>query len=223
LRVLISAVGSHGDTLPFVGLGRALQERGHDVRVYGNGLFSELVSRAGLAFVETSDSQLGREVLADRRATQSRSGLRMIAQRGMVTVMPTFVAMERDVLAGETLLIGSSLAFAPRLLAETQRLPFAAVHLAPSIFRSDHMAPRMSPLGHFERWPRAVKRAVWASWTDVCWTLHLACLSTKCVCLSGFLPFGEYCTGGFTRRPSPSGCSLNGSRRASPTGRQASN
>lgn len=162
MRVLISAVGSHGDTLPFVGLGRALQERGHDVRLYGNGLFSELVSRAGLAFVETSDSQLGREVLADRRATQSRSGLRMIAQRGMVTVMPTFVAMERDVLAGETLLIGSSLAFAPRLLAEARRLPFAAVHLPPSIFRSDHMAPRMSPLGHFEHWPRAMKRAVWA-------------------------------------------------------------
>lgn len=162
LRVLISAVGSHGDTLPFVGLGRALRERGHDVRLYGNGLFSGLVGSAGLTFVETSDAQLGREVLADRRATQSRSGLRMIAQRGMVTVMPTLAAMARDVLVGETVLVGSSLAFAPRLLAEAQRLPFAAVHLAPSMFRSDHLAPRLSPLGHFEHWPRVIKRAAWA-------------------------------------------------------------
>ena len=162
MRVLISAAGSHGDTLPFVGLGRALQQRGHDVRLYGNGLFSALVSDAGLAFVETSDAQLARDVLADRRATKSRAGMAMIAQRGMATVMPTFSAMARDVLAGDTLLVGSSLAFAPRLLAEVQRLPFAAVHLAPSIFRSDHLAPRMSPLGHFEHWPRAIKQATWA-------------------------------------------------------------
>lgn len=162
MRVLISAVGSHGDMLPFIGLGRALQERGHDVRLYGSGLFSAVASVAGLPFVETSDAQLVRDALADRRATQTRSGLGMVAQGVMATVMPTFNAMAREVLAGETLLVGSSLAFAPRLLAEVQRLPFAAVHLAPSMFRSDHLAPRMSPLGHFERWPRAVKRATWA-------------------------------------------------------------
>ncbi|CAN5893278.1 glycosyltransferase [soil metagenome] len=162
MRILISAVGSHGDTLPFVGLGCALRERGHDVRLYGNGLFSALVRAAGLSYVETSDAQLARDLLADRRATKSRAGLAMIAQRGMATVMPTYAAMARDVLAGDTLLVGSSLSFAPRLLGEVRRLPFAAVHLSPSMFRSDHLAPRMSPLGHFERWPRAIKRATWA-------------------------------------------------------------
>ncbi|MDM0039664.1 glycosyltransferase [Variovorax sp. J22G21] len=162
MRVLISAVGSQGDMLPFVGLGRALRERGHEVRLYGNGLFRTLVSGAGLTFVETSDAQLARDALADRRVTQTRSGLGMIAQGVMTTVMPNFTAMARDVLSGKTLLVGSSLAFAPRLLAEVQGLPFAAVHLSPSMFRSDHLAPRMSPLGHFERWPRAIKRASWA-------------------------------------------------------------
>lgn len=162
MRILVSAMGSHGDMLPFVGLGGALRERGHDVRLYGSGLFSALVRSAGLTFVETSDAELARDLLADRRATQSRSGLAMIAQRGMATVMPTFTAMARDVLPGETLLVGSSLSFAPRLLAEVQRLPFVAVHLSPSMFRSNHLAPRMSPLGHFERWPRAIKRATWA-------------------------------------------------------------
>jgi UDP:flavonoid glycosyltransferase YjiC (YdhE family) len=162
LRILISAVGSHGDMLPFVGLGRTLRERGHDVRLYGNGIFRALVDDAGLHFVETSDGQLARDLLADRRMTKSRSGLGVIAQRGAAAVMPTYTAMARDVLAGETLLVASSLSFAPRLLSEVQRLPLAAVHLAPSIFRSDYLAPRMSPLGHFERWPRAIKRATWA-------------------------------------------------------------
>jgi rhamnosyltransferase subunit B len=162
LRVLISAVGSHGDTLPFVGLGRALRERGHDVCLYGNGLFTALVHDAGLHYVETSDAQLVRDALADRRAIQTRSGLSMIAQGVMPTVMPTLTAMARDVLLGETLLVGSSLAFAPRLLSEVQRLPLAAVHLSPSMFRSDYLAPRVSPLIHFERWPRTIKHATWA-------------------------------------------------------------
>ena len=148
--------------LPFVGLGRALRERGHDVRIYGNGLFSALVGDAGLHFVETSKGQLARDLLADRRMTQSKSGLGVIARLGAATVMPTFTAMARDVLPGGTLLVASSLAFAPRLLAEVQGLPLAAVHLSPSIFRSEYLAPRMSPLGHFERWPRAIKRATWA-------------------------------------------------------------
>ena len=148
--------------LPFVGLGRALRERGHDVRIYGNGLFSALVHDAGLHFVETSDGQLARDLLADRRMTQSRSGLGVIAQAGAAAVMPTYTAMARDVLPGKTLLVASSLSFAPRLLSEAQRLPLAAVHLSPSMFRSDYLAPRMSPLGHFERWPRTIKRATWA-------------------------------------------------------------
>lgn len=221
LRVLISAVGSHGDTLPFVGLGRALRDRGHDVRIYGNGLFRELIGRAGLTFVETSDAQLGRDVLADRRVTRSGAGLRMIAQRGMVTVMPTFAAMARDVLVGETWLVGSSLAFAPRMLAEAQRLPFAAVHLSPSMFRSDHLAPRLSPLGHFERWPRAIKRAAWA-WMDKrlldpAFGVPLNAMRAEL----GLTPVRRVLHGWIHEATSPSGCSLNGLRRASPFGPQA--
>ncbi|MEP7103016.1 MAG: nucleotide disphospho-sugar-binding domain-containing protein [Burkholderiales bacterium] len=162
MRVLISTVGSHGDVLPFVALGRAMSQRGHDVRLYGNGLYAAAARDAGVTFIETSAAQLAQEALAHRGATASRSGLTMIAQRLMTTVRPTFDAMARDILPGRTLLVGSSLAFAPHLLADAQRLPLAAVHLSPSMFRSEHFAPRISPLGHFARWPRAIKRATWA-------------------------------------------------------------
>ncbi|MCW7540117.1 glycosyltransferase [Aquabacterium sp. A7-Y] len=165
MRILISAVGSHGDILPFIGLALALRERGHDVRLYGNGFFTDLVAGAGLTFVATSDARLYQDGLTDQRLTDSRSGLALVAQGVMSPVLPTYEAMARDVLPGQTLLVGSFFAFAPRLLAETQGLPFAAIHLAPSAFRSDHLAPRISPLGHFEHWPRVIKGAFWA-WMD---------------------------------------------------------
>lgn len=162
MRVLICALGSHGDMLPFIGLGCAMQQRGHDVRLYSNGLFAGLARQAGLRFVETSAAQLFRAALGDARATQTRAGLGLIAAGALATVLPTFHAMAGDVLASRTLLVGSSLAFAPRLLAEVQGLPFAAVHLSPSLFRSVYRAPRLMPLLRLERWPQAIKRATWA-------------------------------------------------------------
>ncbi|VWX62597.1 RhlB, TDP-rhamnosyltransferase 1 [Burkholderiales bacterium 8X] len=161
-RILICAMGSHGDMLPFIGLGAVLQRRGHEVRFYGNGLFDRLVTRAGLHFVETSDADLVRAALADPRATETRGGLGLIGEGVVDTVLPTYRAMAADVLPGATLLLGSTLAFAPRLLAETHGLPCAIAHLSPSIFRSEHRAPRLLPQLRIDRWPRLAQRGLWA-------------------------------------------------------------
>ena len=159
--MLISILGSHGDTLPFIALGRALRRRGHEVRLYGNALFTALVGSAGLAYVETSDAGLLRQALADPRVTDSRQGMSILAQGVIGSTLDTYEAMSLDAVAGQTLLVGSTLSFAPRLLAEVRRLPFAGVHLSPSVFRSEFVSPRVTALGHLARWPRFVKRALW--------------------------------------------------------------
>ena len=50
-NVLLMPVGSHGDVHPFVGLGRALQSRGHDVTLLTSAYFEPLAKKAGLPFV----------------------------------------------------------------------------------------------------------------------------------------------------------------------------
>jgi len=50
VRILIAAVGSHGDVAPLTGLGTALRGAGHDVTVAASGMFEELVTGCGLAF-----------------------------------------------------------------------------------------------------------------------------------------------------------------------------
>jgi UDP:flavonoid glycosyltransferase YjiC (YdhE family) len=161
MRVLIGAVGSHGDTLPFIGLAAELGRRGHEVRLYGNASFEPLARDAGVAFTATSSEQEARAFLDDPRATDPRAGLQMVAEGVTGRIEATYRAMAADVVPGHTLLAGSTFAFAPRLLAEACRLPFAAVHLAPSVYRSEYLAPRISPLGHFEHWPRFFKRWLW--------------------------------------------------------------
>jgi rhamnosyltransferase subunit B len=62
---------------------------------------------------------------------------------------------------GQTLVIGSSLAWATRLLGELKQVPVITAHLAPSWIRSNHRAPSIGPLGHLERAPAFLKRLIW--------------------------------------------------------------
>ena len=47
-QFLITALGSYGDVHPMVGLGRALVDRGHRVKIITNPYFADVVASAGL-------------------------------------------------------------------------------------------------------------------------------------------------------------------------------
>lgn len=163
MRVLIAALGSHGDMLPFIGIAQLLRDRGHDVRIYSNGHYADLVRGSGLVFVQTSEAQLLRDAFADPRAVQTRAGVQLIAEGVAGSLLPTYQAMAQDVVAGHTLLVGSTLAFAAHLLAETHGLPYAVVHLSPSVFRSLHDTPRLGASTAIQHLPRWLKRAAFAA------------------------------------------------------------
>jgi UDP:flavonoid glycosyltransferase YjiC (YdhE family) len=161
MKVLIVAAGSHGDVLPFVGLGRELQGRGHEVRLFASGAFAAMASEAALPFTEVLSSAEYQRFLADRDATDPTKGLALLAQAVIGTQRRCLALLERECEPGRTLVVGSSLAWATRLLGEMQGVPVATVHLAPSWFRSNHRAPSFGPLGHLERAPAIVKRLLW--------------------------------------------------------------
>lgn len=161
MKILIVAAGSHGDVLPLVGLGRELQQRGHAVQLFASGPFAAVAAEAGLAFTEVLSTAEYQRLLADRDATDPRKGLALMARTVVDTQRRCLPLLERACEPGRTLLIGSSLAWATRLLGELQRVPVATVHLAPSWFRSEHRAPSIGPLGHLERAPALVKRLLW--------------------------------------------------------------
>src|SRR6202043_740936 len=51
MRVLLVSIGTAGDLLPFIALGKALRGRGHHVTVLGNGYFREVAEKEALDFV----------------------------------------------------------------------------------------------------------------------------------------------------------------------------
>lgn len=133
---LISASGSHGDVYPFVAIGRELHRRGHRVVLFSNGYFASLVDRAGLDFCPIGTADDYRRIVDHPDVTHERKGFRVVVGALMETLEEWYRKLEAAVVPGETVVVGSTLAFASRLLQETHDLPGATVHLAPSVFRS---------------------------------------------------------------------------------------
>ncbi len=77
---LLTPVGSSGDVHPFVGIGRALRERGHDVTLLTAEPFRRISERAGLHFVGTQSEEAFDRVTKHPDLWHSRRGLTLVLQ-----------------------------------------------------------------------------------------------------------------------------------------------
>ena len=161
MRVLISTAGSHGDTLPFIALGKEFATRGHEVIFYSNPFFRPYVADAAIPFVPIGTVDEYLSLFGELADQDPNKAFKRVAKE-YARIGPEFYrAMKRDVIAGQTISIGNSLLFAHRLLRETGGVPAATVHLAPAVFRSNHKPARLVPRWIDSRTPTLLKRSAW--------------------------------------------------------------
>ncbi|WP_232663233.1 glycosyltransferase [Pseudonocardia sp. TRM90224] len=109
--MLLVSHGTDGDVLPFIGLGRQLAGRGHEVTVLTHAPYAELVGRAGLEFVAIDTEEEYEQQLADTaRLLAGRAPgrwLEFYRRNGLFaqTLMEYRALVERHV-PGRTVLIG---------------------------------------------------------------------------------------------------------------------
>jgi len=161
VKILVAAAGSHGDVLPFVALSKELQARGHDVRLFAGAYFASYAREAGVPFRALGTTQEHTELLRNPHLTHPIDSHRLLATAIGDNLMSTYQALKADVEPGRTIVVGSLLAFATRLLQETDRLPCVTVHLAPTSLRSSFRASRMSAWDILPHLPRPVKSIAW--------------------------------------------------------------
>lgn len=161
MKVLISTAGSHGDVLPFVALGRELASRGHDVILYANPFFRSYATDAAIPFVPISTVDEYSFLFGELAENDPRKAFKRVAKHFAEICLTYYQAMKAEVLVGETITIGSSLLFAPRLLREIDNIPCATVHLAPSVFRSNLSPARLAPNWIDSHTPAPLKRMTW--------------------------------------------------------------
>ena len=163
MNVLIVAVGSYGDVLPLVGLGRELCFRGNDVTFFTNAHFAELVQHAKLNFVPLGTVADYDAIANHPDLWHPHKGWRLIMKRLYSVHMQTAYSTLCNHLKPEaTVIVSSTLGFAARLVQETHKIPHATVHFSPGVFHSAYQPPKMPNLPMPDWLPVWVKQGIWA-------------------------------------------------------------
>jgi UDP:flavonoid glycosyltransferase YjiC (YdhE family) len=161
MKFVLTPVGSAGDVHPFIGIGRALRARGHDVVIVTAGAFEQTVTRAGLGFRETVSAEIFNQLSKHPDLWNSFRGLRLVLGSVASYLQLGYERVAELYEPGRTVLVGHALSFGTRLFEEKHHAPAATLHLAPSIFRSDFEQPAIAPGRDLTRAPRWVKRSFW--------------------------------------------------------------
>ena len=159
---LIVTIGSHGDTHPFVGIGRELRRRGHRVTLVANEIFAPLARSADLEFEMLGSAAEFREALKLKDMWHPAKGLKTVFENAILPLMrPTYDIIRDRYVPGETVVTAHAIAFGARIAQETLGIPLATVHLAPAVFRSVHQPPVFGVAMWAQHLPKPLLGALW--------------------------------------------------------------
>ena len=162
VRVIIHTIGSAGDVHPFLGIGTALQARGHEVFIVTNPVFESTVLASGLQFRPLGTVAQYYATKDDPDLWHPTRAFPAVVRHAVNPSHAPILEITRELnMHGKTVLLGSSLAFAARTAGELLGIPFATVHLAPAIFPSVFRQPEIHGLPFGNGAPRFLKRLQW--------------------------------------------------------------
>ncbi|MYN46959.1 glycosyltransferase [Pseudoduganella sp. FT93W] len=164
--VIVAASGTGGDMYPFIALGRALQQRGHQVLMLAPAFHAALVTEAGLPCQSFSTPAAFQSMLDDPALWDERRGWGVI-WNGLVPYLDAMRELLRQLPAQQECVVLSHPILVPMAaIARTVRpdLRIVSAYLAPSNLCSSHdmlcagslPVPRWVPLG----WRQALWRMI---------------------------------------------------------------
>lgn len=144
-RIVLTTWGSYGDLNPFLGLGAALKERGHDPLLAAPGHYRAHAESEGMRFhavrpdIDPSDHELVARIMEPKRGTE-------VIVRELL--MPSIQHSYDDLMQateGADLLVSHPVTFAGPLVGGRRRIPWLSSVLAPMSFFSRHDIPAFPP------------------------------------------------------------------------------
>lgn len=139
-KFIFVAIGSDGDINPLLVIAARLKGLGHRVEFLANGYFEEKVLKEGLVFKALGDRSLYHEALQNEDIWHPQRGFQAVWKTLLPTIEPTYKII-LDSLEPNTVLVGSTLALAARLVQEKFGVPLCTIHLAPSCIISVEEPP----------------------------------------------------------------------------------
>lgn len=147
-RLVLTSWGSFGDLYPYIGLGRELASRGHQVRLAVPGFYAPFVTQEGL-----DHYPVGPEINPDDRALVARvmdpiRGPEILIREWLMPQLDQSYAQLRHAVDGADLLVSHPVTFAAPIVARASGLRWVSTVLAPMSFFSVSDPPVLAPAPH---------------------------------------------------------------------------
>jgi rhamnosyltransferase subunit B len=149
MNLVLSTLGTLGDILLFLGFGRALLARGHDVTFLANEVFGPRITAAGLRFEAIADADAFRQTFEHGNPWRQQGGVRHAFEtHNRPAILPAFEHIRRRRERGEGLVVvAGHNAFGARFASERLGLPLVCVTGAPYWLRPRRRASYPLPWG----------------------------------------------------------------------------
>lgn len=141
MTFIVTPMGSAGDVQPLVWLGRLLRDAGHEVVVIAQEMVADMPRRAGLRTVAFGDRAEQEKLIEHPHLWHPRKGFPLLAEWLTRWARDAMPVIRREIVPGETVMLGGATAFGARVLSEALDVPLLTVHLQPSVFMSVEESP----------------------------------------------------------------------------------
>jgi rhamnosyltransferase subunit B len=146
---------------PYIGIGRALAGRGHEVIVFAADPHRGVIEGSGLKFESTVTAEQYHEATRDPDLWHPKRGFETVLKMISPSLELSLEKLETLYRPGDTMVVGHPLGFYTRIFEDKVKAPAATIHLAPSSIRSAYQVPALPPGIDISRLPRWLKRAFW--------------------------------------------------------------
>jgi UDP:flavonoid glycosyltransferase YjiC (YdhE family) len=146
---------------PFVGLGKVLAGRGHEVVVHTSEYFRSLVEGAGLTFSGYGTAEDFKRMINNPLLWDASRGYEAVFGAGLCESLRKSYAELKRIVSKETVLVSSSLGVSARVIHDEVGCPGATVHLSPAVIRSSIAPAKLAGLFMPAWLPMFVKKKIW--------------------------------------------------------------
>lgn len=163
LKILMPTLGSAGDVHPVVGVGRALQARGHEVYVVTSQPFAKRATDAGLGFISMATEEEFHRLANHPDLWDEQKSFPYVAENGIKPMMHRLLDLlqspeiVKDL--DRTVVVYSGLCFGARIAEEFLHVVGVSMYVQPVLIRSMIAPPQMSRIQLPTWFPRS-----WVRW-----------------------------------------------------------
>lgn len=157
VHVILATFGTDGDVYPYIGLGRVLVQRGHEVTLASSPHYAPLAECYGFQFENIIEGAEIDRVLWNPDFWHPLKAGQLAAKWGLKFLREQYSALEQLVKRERCILVANPGLLAARLVHETSNVPFVSLVLQPWLLPSVHRPVAIPMVGL----PRGAPRWLW--------------------------------------------------------------